>query len=102
MLITVATSVPPLQLAARVQLGGEHRQDLVAVDDVAVLVDEDGAVGVAVERDADVRAARADGRLQRSRVERAAVAVDVLAVGLDAERRRRARRAPPAPRAPTR
>ena len=45
------------------QLGGEDREDLVAVDDVAALVDEDAAVGVAVERDADVRAG-ADRRLE--------------------------------------
>ena len=46
----------------------------VAVDDLALLVDEDGAVGVAVERDAEVRAvARARAAWSVSRVERAAV-----------------------------
>src|SRR5581483_5799419 len=43
-------------------------------------------VGVAVERDADVRAELADARLQALWVERAAAAVDVLAVGLAGER----------------
>ena len=38
------------------QLCGDHRHDLVAVDDVAALVDNHDAVGVAVERDADVGA----------------------------------------------
>ncbi len=37
-----------------------HRQDLVAVDDLALLVDDDDAVGVAVERDADGGAALDD------------------------------------------
>ena len=50
---------------------------------LAALVDEDAAVGVAVERDADVGALLDDGALQRAGCSRAAVAVDVLAVGLD-------------------
>ena len=35
---------------------GDHREQLVAVDHMAALVDDDDAVGVAVERDADVGA----------------------------------------------
>ena len=34
----------------------DHGQQLVAVDDVAALVDDEHAVGVAVERDADIGA----------------------------------------------
>ena len=35
---------------------GDHRQQLVAVDDAPALVDDEHAVGVAVERDADIGA----------------------------------------------
>ena len=35
---------------------GDHREQLIAVDDVAALVGDHDAVGVAVERDADVGA----------------------------------------------
>ena len=35
---------------------GEHREELVAVDDVALVVDRQAPVGVAVEREADVGA----------------------------------------------
>jgi hypothetical protein len=76
----------PAELARAVQLGGEHRHHLVAVDDLAALVDEDGAVGVAVERDPDVRAVRADRGLRAPGMERAAAAVDVLGRRVDAER----------------
>ena len=35
---------------------GDHRHQLIAVDHAALLVDDDHAVGVAVERDADIGA----------------------------------------------
>ena len=50
------------------------------------LVDDDQPVGVAVERDADVGAARDHRLLQQLRLGRAAVLVDVEAVGRDADR----------------
>ena len=62
---------------------GDQRHDLVAVDDRAVLVDDDDAVGVAVERDADVGAHFMHLLLQAGRMGRAAFLVDVEAVGLD-------------------
>ena len=44
------------KLAVRRPASRDQRHDLVAVDDVAVLVGDDEPVGVAVERDADVGA----------------------------------------------
>ena len=74
------------ELAVGVQLGGEHRHHLVPVHHLAPLVDTDGPVGIPVERYADVGAVPPDGVLQRLGMERPAVPVDVLAVGIDAER----------------
>ena len=64
---------------------GDDGENLVAVDDVAFLVDDDHAVGVAVERDADVGAHFAHLARQRFGRGRADVEVDVDAVGLDAD-----------------
>ena len=62
---------------------GHHRQQLVAVDQMAFFVDEDDAVAVAVERDADIRAHFAHLLAQRFGGDRSAFPVDVEAVGLD-------------------
>ena len=59
----------------------EDRDDLVAVDRRAVLVDREHAVAVAVEGDAEVVRAVAHNLLQRSEVRGAAADVDVGAVG---------------------
>ena len=64
----------------------DHRQQLVAVDHMAALVDQDDPVGVAVERDADIGAHLAHLAAQRFRRGRAAFLVDVESVGLDADR----------------
>ena len=74
------------QPAVVLQAFGDHRQQLVAVDDVAALVGDEHAVGVAVERDADIGAHLAHLAAQLLGRGRAAVAVDVEAVGLDADR----------------
>jgi hypothetical protein len=58
---------------------------LVAVDDVALLVGDHHAVGVAVERDADVGAAFAHFGAHRVRRGRANLTVDVEAVRTDAD-----------------
>ena len=63
-----------------------HGHELVAVDHMALLVDDDDAVGIAVERDADIGAQLAHLADQRLRRGRADVAVDVEAVGLDPDR----------------
>ena len=64
----------------------DHREQLVAVDQMAALVDQDDAVGVAVERDADVGAHLAHLAAQRLRRGRSAFLVDVESVGVDADR----------------
>ena len=73
------------ELAAFVQVEGDDRQHLVAVDEVAALVDRDHAVGVAVERQARVGTRSHDGLLELGGVGRAAAGVDVRAVGLVVE-----------------
>ena len=57
-----------LELAARLQAERDQRHQLVAVDQLALLVDDDQPVGVAVERQADIRAARDHRFLQQLRV----------------------------------
>ena len=64
----------------------DHREQLVAVDHMAALVDQDDPVGVAVERDADVGAHLAHLAAQRLRRGGAAFLVDVEAVRLDPDR----------------
>ena len=64
----------------------DHREQLVAVDQMAALVDQDDAVGVAVERDADVGAHLAHLLAQRLRRGRSAFLVDVESVRIDADR----------------
>ena len=63
----------------------DQREDLVAVDDLTALVGQDQPVGVAVERDAEVGAVGEDVGAEIFRVGRAAVAVDVGAVGVAAD-----------------
>ena len=65
---------------------GDHRKELVAVDQMAALVHDHHAVGIAVERDADIGAHFADLAAQRLGRGRAAVVVDVEAVRFDADR----------------
>ena len=64
----------------------EDREDLVAVDRLAGAVDGEHPVAVAVERDAEVVAALADGLLEQREVGGAATLVDVLAVRFVADR----------------
>ena len=67
-------------LVEREELGDER------LDHAPLLVDEDHAVGVSVERDPEVRLVAEHGLRHRLRVDRAAAVVDVLAVGIHAER----------------
>ena len=64
----------------------DHGQELVAVDQMTVLVGDDDAIGVAVERDADIRAHLANFSAQRVGRRRAAVVVDVETVRFDTDR----------------
>ena len=70
-----------------VECRSEDRDDLVAVERLAPLVDRKHAVAVAVERDPEVRADLDDLVAQSREVGRAAARVDVRPVGLDADRR---------------
>ena len=54
--MTVVTRPGLASRPSSFQLCGDHGHELVAVDDVALLVDHQQAVGVAVERDADIGA----------------------------------------------
>ena len=65
---------------------GDRRHHLVAVDEVAALVDDHHAVGVAVEGDADIGAHLAHLGGERGWRGRADVAVDVEAVRIDSHR----------------
>ncbi len=67
--------------AAGLEVARGEEEDGVAVDDAAVLVGEEGAVGVAVEGDAERGFVVTDGAGDDLGVERAAVLVDVAAVG---------------------
>src|SRR5512144_793786 len=64
---------------------GNDRHELIAVDHLALLVDDDHAVGVAVERDADIGAHLIDLADEIAWRGRTAVLVDVEAVRIDAE-----------------
>src|SRR5882757_223558 len=64
----------------------DHSQKLVAVDHMAALVDQDDAIGIAIERDADIGAHLAHLLAQRFRRGRAAFLVDVETIGIDAHR----------------
>ena len=66
------------------QADGAQRQDAVTADHLAVGIGEDDAVGIAIERDPEVGIVAADQFAGVFRVERAAAAVDVEAVGFDA------------------
>ena len=65
---------------------GDDGEQLVAVDEVAVLVGDHHAVGIAVERDPDVGAHLAHLAAERLRLGGAAILVDVEAIGIDADR----------------
>src|SRR5260370_13615441 len=64
----------------------EHRDDLVPVDGLAVLVDREHPVAVAVERDTKIEVAAAHELLQRRKIGGAAADVDVAAVRFVADR----------------
>jgi hypothetical protein len=61
----------------------DHRQQLVAVDDAPALVDDEHAVGIAIQRDADIGAHFLHLLAKRRGLGRAAFVVDIEAVGLD-------------------
>ena len=76
----------PAQAAVVLPALGDDGHHLIAVHGVAEFVHQQNAIGVAVERDAHVRAHFAHLADERLRIGRADFAVDVEAVGLDADR----------------
>ena len=73
----------PQHAAAR-PADADERHQLVTVNNAARLINNDQPVRVAIERDADVRAAGHHGFLEHARRGRSAFVVDVLAIGIDA------------------
>jgi len=68
------------QPPAREPVDGGDRDDLIAVDQTALGVHREDAVGIAVERDADIGTPCHDGALQIIGMGRSASRVDVGAV----------------------
>ena len=69
-----------LEVAAALQAERDQRHELIAVDHLPLLIDNDQAIGVAIEREADVRAVLATVS-EQLRVRRAAAVVDVRPLG---------------------
>ena len=63
-----------------------HREQLVAIDQVPAFIGQDDPIGVAIERDADVGAHFAHLAAQGFRRGRSAFLVDVESIRLDADR----------------
>ena len=59
--MTVATIASPFSRPSRFSCVRAHQQHGVAVHDLAAVIDEDGAIAVAVERDAHPQALLDDG-----------------------------------------
>ena len=75
----------PLQHSLRMPAACQHIEDVVAIGQYAMPVDQLHAIAIAVERDADVGAVRQHRLLQGLRMGRADFAVDVEAVRLVAD-----------------
>ncbi len=73
--------------AVGLHLLGAHQHHVVAVDDAAAGVDQDGAIAVAVERDAESEIALPHDLGQHLRMRRAHAFVDVPAIGIRPEER---------------
>ena len=73
------------QRVARQPVESQDPEHLVAIDDLAGRIDRDEPVGIAVEREADVRSGRDDrlGERRRGRGARAHVDVDAVGLGMD-------------------
>ena len=76
---------PPASRPRLSQELGDDRHELIAVDHAAFLVDDHHAIGVSVERDADIGAHFIDLANEVAGCGRAAILVDVEAVWIDAD-----------------
>ena len=74
------------QLPCPCPLAADQRHDLIAVHCRPGFVDDDQPVGVAIQGNADIRAAGDHGFLDQVEVGGAAPVVDVATVGIDADR----------------
>ena len=81
----MATTPPPASRPRLSQDFSDHGHELVAVDDVALLVHDHHAVGVAVERNPDIGPHLVDFADQLLGRGRAAILVDIQAVRIDAD-----------------
>src|SRR5215469_540964 len=77
---------PTCQPAGFGKTGGYQCHQLITVENDSTLVGDDQPIGVTIECDADVCAARQDLALHLLRRQRAAFTINVEAVGRDAER----------------
>ena len=64
---------------------GDHGHELVAIDDIALFIDDDDPVGISIERNADISAGFLDLFGHRFRRRRANLVIDIVAIGLDAD-----------------
>ena len=62
--MTVTAIAAPGKRSSRVQVERDHRHELIAVDECAVLVDGEHTITVAVDREAQRGTVAAHGRLQ--------------------------------------
>ena len=81
----MATTALPLETAARPHVLRAHEQHGVAVDELPFVIDQDRAIAVAVERDAEAEAVVPHEFGERFRMRRSAMQVDVASVGLVAD-----------------
>ena len=81
LVIVVVTTASPGSARARLQVEGQDRQDLIAVHQLAGVVDRQHPVAVPVEGEPELMAALAHRRPERVGVRRAALLVDVDPVG---------------------
>ena len=73
------------ELAAPMPTLRDHCHDLIAVDDAALLVDDHHAVGIAIERDANVGAHLTHLFAKCFRPRRAALVIDIAPIGINAD-----------------
>ena len=71
-----------LQAASVQEIPGRNGQDLVAVNNIAIFVTQQDAIGIAIMRNANVRAAHLHDSLDFLRMNTAAAVVDVNTVWL--------------------
>ena len=83
--MVVATTVSFFRLAARLHVAGGEEQNGIAVDDVALGIAEERAIGIAVEGDTEIEASGGQRDLLRdfAGMEGSAVGIDVAAGGAD-------------------